>query len=88
MLDASCARSSKRSGSASRSSAEGAKLLGALGLWLGWQALPFLLLLASGFGLALALLRARAEPLARQRIPLGSALGMAAMLLGLMPGIV
>ncbi len=64
------------------------KLLGALGLWLGWQALPFLLLLASGFGLALALLRARAEPLARQRIPLGSALGMAAMLLGLMPGIV
>ena len=64
------------------------KLLGALGLWLGWQALPFLLLLASGFGLFLALLGARAVPLAEQRIPLGSALGLAAMLLGLLPGIV
>tara|TARA_B100000678_G_scaffold234545_1_gene203801 strand:- start:84 stop:791 length:708 start_codon:yes stop_codon:yes gene_type:complete len=64
------------------------KLLGALGLWLGWQALPFLLLLASGFGLALALLRARTQPLAQQKIPLGSALGMAAMLIALMPGIV
>ncbi|MBH9538218.1 prepilin peptidase [Novosphingopyxis sp. YJ-S2-01] len=64
------------------------KLLGALGLWLGWQALPFLLLLASGFGLGLALLRARTQPLAQQKIPLGSALGMGAMLIALMPGIV
>ena len=61
------------------------KLLGAAGLWLGWQALPFLLLLASGFGLALALMRSRKVPLAEQRIPLGTAIGLAAMLIGLLP---
>ncbi|WOE76287.1 prepilin peptidase [Alterisphingorhabdus coralli] len=31
------------------------KLFGAIGLWLGWQMLPFLLLAAAGFGLILAL---------------------------------
>ncbi|WP_420605412.1 prepilin peptidase [Novosphingopyxis sp.] len=61
------------------------KLLGAAGLWLGWQALPFLLLLASGVGLALALARSRTIPLAQQRIPFGTAIGLAALLIGLLP---
>ncbi len=65
-----------------------AKLLGAMGLWLGWQALPFLLLLASAFGLALALARSRVTPLAQQRIPLGTAIGLAALLIGLLPRLV
>lgn len=65
-----------------------AKLLGALGLWLGWQALPFLLLLASGFGLALALFRRGRVALPDQRIPLGSMLGLAALLIGSLPSLV
>ena len=36
-----------------------AKLLGALGLWLGWTRLPDLLLIASGLGLAAALVSSR-----------------------------
>lgn len=65
-----------------------AKLLGALGLWFGWQALPFLLLLASGFGLALALVRRRRVALSDQRIPLGTTIGLAALLIGLLPAAV
>ncbi len=63
------------------------RLLGALGLWMGWQALAFLLLLASAFGLVLALVRSRTVPLSEQRIPFGTALGLAALLLGLFPGL-
>jgi leader peptidase (prepilin peptidase)/N-methyltransferase len=59
------------------------KMLGALGLWLGWQALPFLLVLASAFGLAAALLRARNQSLREQKIALGAVMGLAAMLIGL-----
>ena len=60
-----------------------AKLLGAIGLWLGWSVLPIVLLLSTSFGLGLALIRRRAVPLAEQRIPLGTALGLSAMLVGL-----
>lgn len=51
------------------------KLLGAIGLWLGWAALPFVLLLAAALGLAVALpggLRATC------RLPFGTMLGTAA----------
>lgn len=64
------------------------RLLGALGLWMGWQALAFLLLLASVFGLALALVRSRSVPLSEQQIPLGTALGLAALVLGFSPGLI
>ncbi len=55
-----------------------AKLLGALGAWLGWQALPFILLIASGTGLAVLLLTGRARS-APARVPLGSFLAVAAL---------
>ena len=38
-----------------------AKLFGAAGAWLGWQALPFVLLIAALAGLAAALLQRRSE---------------------------
>lgn len=63
------------------------KLIGALGLWLGWQALPLLLLLASSMGLALALIDARHVPLKQQRIPLGSMLGLSGMFMALYPAL-
>lgn len=55
-------------------------LMGALGLWLGWQALPLVLLGASGIGLAAALVgRIRGRSIsAEQRYPLGSLLAIAA----------
>lgn len=53
-----------------------AKLLGALGAWLGWQALPFLLLIASLAGLAAMLATGRADRMARA--PLGTFLALAA----------
>lgn len=56
------------------------KLFGAIGLWTGWAALPFVLLLASAAGLAAALLmRLRgAEVSASTRLPLGALLAVAA----------
>lgn len=56
-----------------------AKLLGALGGWLGWQGLPALLLLASTGGLAWALAQhARGQAMTRAtRLPLGAFLGLA-----------
>jgi leader peptidase (prepilin peptidase)/N-methyltransferase len=56
-----------------------AKLLGAIGAWMGWQALPFVLLIASVTALLWALaLRATGKPIdARTRIPLGTFLCLA-----------
>lgn len=54
------------------------KLFGALGAWLGWAALPAILLLAGGFGLlwvALCRLRGRDVPV---ELPLGSLMALAA----------
>jgi leader peptidase (prepilin peptidase)/N-methyltransferase len=55
-----------------------AKLLGALGAWFGWQALPFILLMASVTGLAVMLLTGRAKN-ATARVPLGTFLALAAL---------
>lgn len=55
-------------------------LLGAIGLWLGWQMLPLVLLIASGTGLAIALiLQRRGRTLdGATRFPLGTLLAGAA----------
>jgi leader peptidase (prepilin peptidase)/N-methyltransferase len=56
------------------------KLFGAIGLWLGWQVLPFLLLGASGVGLMVVLilmLRGRTVT-ATMRVPFGTLLATAA----------
>ena len=55
-----------------------AKLLGALGAWMGWQALPFLLLCASMLGLVVMLASGRASH-AAARAPLGTFLALAAL---------
>nr|WP_301287290.1 A24 family peptidase [Sphingobium sp. OAS761] len=54
-----------------------AKLLGALGAWFGWQALPFLLLIASMTGLIVMLATGRARN-GTARVPLGTFLALAA----------
>ena len=53
------------------------KLLAAIGLWLGWAALPFVLLLAAGSGLAAALVLRLGRD---ARLPFGTALAAAAWL--------
>lgn len=53
------------------------KFLAAIGLWLGWQALPFVLLLAALIGLLFALLLRRGRS---DRLPFGSLLAAAAIL--------
>ncbi|WP_420144756.1 prepilin peptidase [Sphingobium sp.] len=55
-----------------------AKLLGALGAWFGWQALPFLLLIASVTGLIVMLATGQAKQ-QNARAPLGSFLAIAAL---------
>ena len=55
-----------------------AKLLGALGAWMGWQALPFILLIASATGLLVMLVTGRAKA-AGARVPLGTFLALAAV---------
>lgn len=55
-----------------------AKLLGALGAWMGWQALPFILLIASATGLLVMLMTGRAKE-AGARVPLGTFLALAAV---------
>ena len=52
-----------------------ARLLGAIGLWLGWRALPAVLLIACVLGLAWALVR-RMRP--DDRLPLGTLLAVGA----------
>ena len=61
-------------------------LLGAIGLWLGWQSLPIVLLIASGLGLAAALvLQPRGHDLdAATRFPLGTHMALAAWLVALL----
>lgn len=60
-----------------------AKLLGAIGLWLGWRALPFVLLAASLIGIAavLALHLSGRSPNMTTKMPLGTLLAAAAWLL-------
>jgi leader peptidase (prepilin peptidase)/N-methyltransferase len=56
------------------------KLFGAIGLWLGWEALPFVLLGASGVGLlavAVMMLRGKAVA-ATTQVPFGTLLAIAA----------
>lgn len=55
------------------------KLFGALGLWVGWQALPILLLMTSILGLADFARRYRRAQRADLKLPLGSYMGMAAI---------
>lgn len=55
-----------------------AKLSGALGAWTGWQALPFILLIASVTGLLVMLVTGRAKE-AGARVPLGTFLALAAV---------
>lgn len=57
------------------------KLLGAIGLWVGWQSLPLILLLASTLGLAHFLTRFRNSDALKQHFPLGSYFGVATILL-------
>lgn len=56
------------------------KLFAAIGAWLGWQLLPFVLLLAATLGLLLAAIHAaRGRAIGRQtRVPLGALLAIAA----------
>ena len=56
------------------------KLLGAIGCWLGWQALPLVLVGASGIGLiAVVLMRLRGQAIAATtRMPLGALMAVAA----------
>ena len=62
------------------------KLLAALGAWLGWQVLPWLVLGASLLGLVLAaLLMWRGKYQKDQHIPLGPSLALAGAVLALWP---
>jgi leader peptidase (prepilin peptidase) / N-methyltransferase len=55
------------------------KLFGAIGLWVGWQALPLVLLGASATGLGMALVLAlRQHVTATTRLPLGTLMAAAA----------
>ncbi len=56
------------------------KLLGAIGCWLGWQSLPYVLLGASVVGLcvALTLIARKHDVTATTRLPLGSLMAIAA----------
>ncbi|MCJ9430043.1 prepilin peptidase [Kordiimonas marina] len=60
-----------------------AKLLAGIGLWLGWPALPYVLLLASLTGLGFAILahKPAAQALGSVRLPFGSFLCLAAWLI-------
>ena len=59
-----------------------AKLLAALGAWLGWQVLPALVLLAAG-GALVAVLALMPGAGARQRVPFGAFLGLAGFAVGM-----
>ncbi len=59
------------------------KLLGAIGLWVGWQSLPMVLLLASALGLTHFLTGFRNSNALKQHLPLGSYFGAATILLAL-----
>lgn len=59
------------------------KLFGALGIWLGWQSLPMMLLIASGIGIAIVSLMHLTAKDYRTAFPFGSYLGVAACLVTL-----
>lgn len=63
------------------------KLFGAIGIWLGWAALPFALLIACGIGLlAVLLAMVRGErPEAANEVPLGALLALGAWPLAALP---
>jgi leader peptidase (prepilin peptidase)/N-methyltransferase len=54
------------------------KLLGAIGLWIGWQGLPVIVMLASAIGLACYLIGQRSKSVDPVRLPLGTFLTLAA----------
>ena len=58
-----------------------AKLMGALGGWFGWQALPFILLMAASLGLLVVLvgMAGGRRMTAATRVPLGTCLAVAAL---------
>ncbi|MCK0531125.1 prepilin peptidase [Sphingobium agri] len=58
-----------------------AKLMGALGGWFGWQALPFILLMAASLGLSVVLsgMVGGRRITAAMRVPLGTFLAVAAL---------
>lgn len=64
------------------------KLLGAIGLWVGWQFLPLVLLISSALGLVHFLILYRHSDALKQHFPLGSYFGFAGIVLSLMPGII
>lgn len=57
------------------------KLFAALGLWLGWQSLPLLLLIASGTGLSMALAARQSSTGRMTAFPFGAYLGIGSILL-------
>ena len=57
------------------------KLLGAIGLWVGWQWLPLVLLLASALGLTHFLTKFKTLTAVQEHLPLGSYIGVATILL-------
>ncbi len=58
------------------------KLLGAIGIWVGWQALPMILLFGAGLGLCLALFVAASDTrriaVWQRKLPLGTCLAFSA----------
>jgi leader peptidase (prepilin peptidase) / N-methyltransferase len=56
------------------------KLLGAIGLWLGWQALPIIVMLASAIGLVAFLFKSGKQSAGTAQLPLGSFLSVAAFI--------
>lgn len=52
------------------------RLLAAVGAWVGWQALPSVLLIAAVSGLAWAFVKSRGRPAADLRIPFGTVLAI------------
>ena len=62
------------------------KLFGALGIWLGWQALPMTLLIASAIGLTVVASLHVIANHQRDALPFGSFLGVAAFAVVLMGG--
>jgi leader peptidase (prepilin peptidase) / N-methyltransferase len=54
------------------------KLLGAIGLWTGWQALPIIVMLASAIGLAWFFLAYKGKAISQIRLPLGTFMAIGA----------
>jgi leader peptidase (prepilin peptidase)/N-methyltransferase len=57
------------------------KLFGALGIWMGWQALPYMLLLSCVIGFAWVLLSTKTDRIGATHLPFGSFLCAAAFAL-------